>query len=191
MSEEINPKKEAVETPAAVDEESNDSNSKRGPYHQYEDPQTMIEKIRAYRRQRYPDSEIMKMLDNMPRRTYYNYVKKMQEQDREAVEQWMQEYTEQVAEEFFNFRENACHMLRRLQAIIDDEKTPNKERLKAMEQYFNLTERLATFSSAGRGAIISAMHTRNKQIREEQEREYWRKRSADSSARIKEETTVN
>ncbi|HKG72325.1 MAG TPA: hypothetical protein VKA87_10515 [Nitrososphaeraceae archaeon] len=35
---------------------------------------------------RYPDSEIKNLLDNMPRRTYYNYVKKLQEQDMQIVE---------------------------------------------------------------------------------------------------------
>src|SRR5215213_238241 len=52
----------------------------RGKYKQYEADQVIIEKIRSYRTQRHPDSEIMKLLDNMPRRTYYNYVKKLQEQ---------------------------------------------------------------------------------------------------------------
>jgi hypothetical protein len=61
----------------------------RGKYRQYEDSQVIIEKIRSYRTQRYPDSEIMKLLDNMPRRTYYNYVKKLQEQDRQIMDQWM------------------------------------------------------------------------------------------------------
>ncbi len=32
----------------------------RGKYRQYEDSQVMVEKIRSYRTQRYPDSEIMK-----------------------------------------------------------------------------------------------------------------------------------
>ncbi len=49
----------------------------RGKCRQYEDSQTLIEKIRSYRTQKYPDSEIMKLLHNMPRRTYYNYVKKL------------------------------------------------------------------------------------------------------------------
>jgi hypothetical protein len=63
----------------------------RGKYRQYEDSQVIVEKIRSYRTQRYPDSEIMKLLDNMPRRTYYNYVKKLQEQDKQITEQWMSE----------------------------------------------------------------------------------------------------
>jgi hypothetical protein len=63
----------------------------RGKYNQYEAAEVIIEKIRSYRTQRYPDSEIMKFLDNMPRRTYYNYVKKLQEQDGQIMEQWMAE----------------------------------------------------------------------------------------------------
>jgi hypothetical protein len=59
----------------------------RGKYRQYEDNQTMIEKIRYFRTQRYPDCEIPKKLDNMPRRTYHTYVKKLQEQDRELMMQ--------------------------------------------------------------------------------------------------------
>ena len=63
--------------------------NQRGKYRQYEDSQVILEKIRSYRTQRYPDSEIIKLLDNMPRRTYYNYVKKLQEQDRQITEQWI------------------------------------------------------------------------------------------------------
>lgn len=57
------------------------SKNQKGKYRQYEDSQVIIERIRTYRTQRYPDSEIMKLLDNMPRRTYYNYVRKLQEQE--------------------------------------------------------------------------------------------------------------
>ena len=71
----------------------------RGKYRQYEDSQVILEKIRVYRTQRYPDSEITKLLDNIPRRTYYNHVKKLQEQDRQIMEQWMSENIEQVSEE--------------------------------------------------------------------------------------------
>jgi hypothetical protein len=53
----------------------------RVKYRQYEDSQVIVEKIRSYRTQRYPDSEIMKLVDNILRRTYYNYVKKLQEQE--------------------------------------------------------------------------------------------------------------
>ena len=67
------------------------SKNQRGKYRQYEDSQVIVEKIRSYRTQRYPDSEIMKLLDNMPRRTYYNYVKKLQEQDKQIMEQWISE----------------------------------------------------------------------------------------------------
>lgn len=68
--------------------------AQRGKYRQYEDSQIIIEKIRSYRTQRFPDCEIMKLLDDMPRRTYYNYVKKVQEQDRQIMEQWMKENIE-------------------------------------------------------------------------------------------------
>jgi hypothetical protein len=118
----------------------------RGTYRQYEDPQAIIDKIRRYRRQRHPDSEIIKMLDNMPRRTYYNYVKKMQEQDSELMEQWMECNKGQVEEELAIFREDTCKKLRELQAIIDNEKAPTKDRLKAIEQYMQLAERLIQFN---------------------------------------------
>src|SRR5919202_6619272 len=68
----------------------------RGKYRQDGDSQTLIEKIRSYRTQRYPDSEIMRLLDNMPRRTYYNYVRKLQEQDKQIMEKWMKEHEEHV-----------------------------------------------------------------------------------------------
>ena len=50
--------------------QSETKKNQRGPYRQYEDVNALLEKIRYYRIQRHPDSEIMKLLDNMPRRTY-------------------------------------------------------------------------------------------------------------------------
>ena len=80
----------------------------RGKYRQYEDSQVIVEKIRVYRTQRYPDSEIMKLLDNIPRRRYYSHLKKLQEQDRQIMEQWMSENVEQVSEELMIYRETLC-----------------------------------------------------------------------------------
>jgi hypothetical protein len=80
----------------------------RGKYRQYENSEVIVEKIRSYRTQRYPDSEIMKLLDNMPRRTYYNYVKKLQEQDLQIMKQWMRENVEHVSEELMIYRETLC-----------------------------------------------------------------------------------
>jgi hypothetical protein len=65
---------------------------------------------------RYSDSEIINLLDNMPRRTYYNYVKKLQEQDMQIVEQWMAENVEHVLEEMMINRETLCQKLREVQA---------------------------------------------------------------------------
>jgi hypothetical protein len=86
--------------------------NQRGKYRQYEDSQVIVEKIRSYRTQRYPDSEIMKLLDNMPRRTYYNYVRKLQEQDKQIMEQWISENVEHFAEELMIYRETLCQKLR-------------------------------------------------------------------------------
>lgn len=36
----------------------------------------------------------MKLVDNMPKRTYFNYVKKLQEQERQITEQWISEHVE-------------------------------------------------------------------------------------------------
>ena len=80
-------------------------NNQRRSYRQYEDTNVILEKIRCYRTQRYPDSEIMKLLDDMPRRTYYNYVKKLQEQERQITEQWLSEHIEHYAEELMIYRE--------------------------------------------------------------------------------------
>lgn len=87
------------------------NNAQRGKYRQYEDSQIIIEKIRSYRTHRYPDHEIMKLLEDMPRRTYYNYVKKLQDQDREIMEQWMKENVEHVSEEMMICRETLCQKL--------------------------------------------------------------------------------
>jgi hypothetical protein len=124
--------------------------NQRGKYRQYEDSQIIVEKIRSYRTQRYPDSEIMKLLDNMPRRTYYNYVKKLQEQDKQITEQWISENVEHFAEELMIYRETLCQKLRELQEISDDKNTPPKDKMQAIGQYLELSERLFKFEKNGR-----------------------------------------
>src|SRR5688500_17673060 len=124
--------------------------NQRGKYRQYEDIQVIVEKIRSYRTQRYPDSEIMKLLDNMPRRTYYNYVKKLQEQDKQIMEQWMSENVEQFAEELMIYRETLCQKLRELQRIIESKNTPPKDKMHAIEQFLELSEKLFKFEKSGR-----------------------------------------
>ena len=42
---------------------------------------------------------MMRLLDNMPRRKNNNFVKKLQEQDKELMKQWMAENVELVSEE--------------------------------------------------------------------------------------------
>jgi len=126
----------------------------RGKYKQYEDSQLIIEKIRSYRTERYPDSEIMKLLDNMPRRTYYNYVKKLQEQDRQIMEQWMAENIEHVAEEMMIYRETLCQKLRQIQAIIENKNTPPIDKMRAIEQYLAISDKLVTFTRSGRSGDI-------------------------------------
>jgi hypothetical protein len=122
----------------------------RGPYRQYEDTNVIPEKIRYYRIQRHPDSEIMRLLDNMPRRTYYNYVKKLQEQERQITEQWISEHVEHYAEELMIYRETLCQKLREIQAIIDNKNTPPKEKMQAITQYLTITEKLVNFERSGR-----------------------------------------
>jgi hypothetical protein len=104
--------------------------NQRGSYRQYEDTNVILEKIRYYRIQRHPDSEIMNLLDNMPRRTYYNYVKKMQEQERQITEQWMSEHVEHYAEELMIYRETLCQKLREIQGIIDNKIHRQEKRCK-------------------------------------------------------------
>jgi hypothetical protein len=139
--------------PGAVEaqEELQDAdNRKRGKYKQYEDAQVIIEKIRTYRIQRYPDYEIMSLLDNMPRRTYYNYVKKLQEQDRQIMEQWMSENVEQFSEELMIYRETLCQKLREIQGIIDNKNVAPKDKIQAIEQYLAISEKLVKFEKSGR-----------------------------------------
>jgi hypothetical protein len=124
--------------------------NQRGKYRQYEDSNIILEKIRYYRTQRYPDSEIMKFLDNMPRRTYYNYVKKLQEQERKITEQWMSEHTEHYAEELMIYREALCQKLREIQGIIDNKNTPPKDKMQAIAQYLAITDKLVNFERSGR-----------------------------------------
>jgi len=126
----------------------------RGKYRQYEDNQTILEKIRYFRTQRYPDCEIMKKLDNMPRRTYYNYVKKLQEQDKELMMQWMAENVEQVSEELIVNRETYCQVLRELQEIIEDRNTPPKTKMEAIDQKLAISGKLANFVNSGMSNTI-------------------------------------
>jgi hypothetical protein len=128
----------------------------RGKYNQYEDSQVIIEKIRLYRKQRYPDSEIMNLLDNMPRRTYYNYVKKLQEQDIQIMEQWMKENVEHVAEEMMIYRETLCQKLREIQAIIDNENTSARDKMQAIQQYLAISEKLLNFTMNDRSSNMKS-----------------------------------
>jgi hypothetical protein len=128
----------------------------RGKYKQYEDSQIIIEKIRSYRTQRYPDCEIMKLLDNMPRRTYYNYVKKLQEQDSQIMEQWMEEHEEQVSEEMMIYRETLCQKLREVQAIIDSKAISAKDKMQAIQQQIAISDKLVNFTANGRPRDIKA-----------------------------------
>ncbi len=122
----------------------------RGKYKQYEDSQVIVEKIRSYRTQRYPDSEIIKLLDNMPRRTYYNYVKKLQEEDRQITEQWIAENVEHFSEELMIYREALCQKLREVQGIIDNKSTSPKDKMQAIGQYLEISEKLVKFEKSGR-----------------------------------------
>ncbi len=124
--------------------------NQRGSYRQYEDANVILEKIRYYRTQRYPDSQIMDLLDNMPRRTYYNYVKKLQEQERQITEQWISEHVEHYAEELMIYRETLCQKLREIQGIIDNKNTPPKEKMQAIAQYLAITDKLVNFERSGR-----------------------------------------
>jgi hypothetical protein len=135
--------KEAEEQDTAKGEE-------RGKYRQYEDSEVIIQKIRSYRTQRYPDCKIMELLGNMPRRTYYNYVKKLQVQDNEIMERWKAEHVEQVSEELMIYRETLCQKLRELQAIIEDKNTSPKDRMKAIDQYIAISEKLVNFTTNSR-----------------------------------------
>jgi hypothetical protein len=128
----------------------------RGKYKQYEADQVIIEKIRSYRTQRHPDSEIMKLLDNMPRRTYYNYVKKLQEQDLQIMEQWMAENVEHVSEEMMIYRETLCQKLREVQAIIDNRNTSAKDKMQAIEQHLGISETLVKFTRSGRSSDMNS-----------------------------------
>ena len=148
--------KEAVEgVEIRGESQAETKKNQRGPYRQYEDTNVILEKIRCYRTQRYPDSEMMKLLDNMPRRTYYNYVKKLQEQERQITEQWMSEHIEHYAEELMIYRETLCQKLREIQGIIDNKNTLAKEKMQAIAQYLAITDKLVNFERRGRVDAIT------------------------------------
>src|SRR5215216_6771122 len=99
----------------------------RVKYRQYEDSQVIIEKIRSYRTQRHPDYEILKLLNDMPRRTYYNYIKKHH------------------AKSFENFKE-----------LSTIKNTPPKDKIRAIEQYLTISEKLSNFTRSGRSSIMKS-----------------------------------
>lgn len=144
----VSEEKEGIEIQGEPQSETN--KNQRGPYKQYEDVNVILEKIRYYRTQRYPDSQIMDLLDNMPRRTYYNYVKKLQEQERQITEQWISEHVEHYAEELMIYRETLCQKLREIQGIIDNKNTPPREKMQAIAQYLAITDKLVNFERSGR-----------------------------------------
>jgi len=98
----------------------------------------------------------MELLGNMPRSTYYNYVKKLQEQDREIMEQWKTEHVEHVSEEMMIYRETLCQKLRDLQAITEDKNTSAKDKMKAIDQYIAISEKLVNFTTDGRFSKIKS-----------------------------------
>jgi len=155
VGDEEEEEEEEAEIGLGAEPQAATTKKQRGKYRQYEESQLIIEKIRSYRTQRYPDSEIMKLLDNMPRRTYYNYVKKLQEQDRQIMEQWKSENIEHFSEELMIYREALCQKLREVQGIIDNKNTPPKEKMQAIEQYLAISEKLVKFEKSGR---IDAMN---------------------------------
>ena len=131
----------------------------RGKYRQYEDSQIIIDKIRSYRTERYPDYEIIKVLDNMPRRTFYNYVEKLQEQDRQFMEQCRKQNLEHVSEEMMIHRETLCQKYREFQAIIDNKNTSTKDKMQAIDKQLAISEKLAKFTRDERPSNIeSAKH---------------------------------
>jgi hypothetical protein len=146
----VGDKEEEAESDGGGGPQAATSKKQRGKYSQYEESQVIVEKIRSYRMQRHPDSEIMKLLDNMPRRTYYNYVKKLQEQDRQIMEQWISENVEHFLEELMIYREILCQKLRELQGIIDNKNTSPKDKMQAIEQYLGISEKLVNFTKSGR-----------------------------------------
>jgi superfamily II DNA or RNA helicase len=150
----ISPRKVVVEErQEGAEELQNTAKGKeRGKYNQYEDSQIIIEKIRSYRTQRHPDYEIMKFLENMPRRTYYNYVKKLQEQDEEIMEQWRAENAVHVSEEMMIYRETLCQKQRELQAIIENKNTSAKDKMQAIQLYLAISEKLVNFTTSGRSS---------------------------------------
>ena len=144
------PEEEKGSEEERVEGKQTTNKNQRGKYRQYEGSQVIIERIRTYRTQRYPDSEILKLLDNMPRRTYYNYVKKLQEQERQIIEQWVSENVEHFAEELMIYREALCQKLREVQGIIDNKNTTPKDKMQAIEHYLAISEKLVKFEKSER-----------------------------------------
>jgi UDP-N-acetylmuramate-alanine ligase len=99
----------------------------------------------------------MMLLDNMPRRTYYNYVKKLQEQGTQIMEKWMAENVEHVSEEMIIYRETLCQKLREVQGVIDNKNTPGKDKMQAIEQHLAISEKLVKFTRSDRSSDMKSV----------------------------------
>jgi hypothetical protein len=70
------------------------------------------------------------------------------------MEQWMAENIEHVAEEMMIYRETLCQKLRQIQAIIENKNTPPIDKMRAIEQYLAISDKLVTFTRSGRSSDI-------------------------------------
>jgi hypothetical protein len=48
------------------------------------------------------------------------------------------------------YRETLCQKLRELQGIIDNKNTPSKDKMQAIQQYLELSEKLLNLEKSGR-----------------------------------------
>lgn len=81
----------------------------------------------------------------------------MQEHDRQITEQWISENVEHFSEELMIYRETLCQKLQELQGIIDNKSTPPRDKMQAIEQYLELSEKLFKFEKSGR---LDAMNSK-------------------------------
>lgn len=96
------------------------SSGKRRPskYGQYSEEQ-VIGEIKRYRLEGYNDKDIMKNLNGMPRSTFYDYVKRMYEQEKAFYEEQRKHAQDMLREEVGLAKDRLLESYRALKTIRD------------------------------------------------------------------------
>jgi hypothetical protein len=110
-------------------------------YKQYDEDKTIAE-IRRYRREDYSDREIRQFLDNMPERTFYDFVKRMYERDQQYYEEARKQDKAALRDELTIYKERLLKKLRQLDVLAKNSED-DKVKVDAIKDYCEVSKQLA------------------------------------------------